>query len=306
MDNKSASSTHAYIRLHAAILLAGGTGLFGRLISIGELPLVCFRVILAALILGVMLSGRKSLHRLPWNSLWKIMGCGVLLSAHWVLFYGSIKAANVSIGAVCVSLIGFFTAIVEPILERRRLSGTELLLGMLTVIGIGLIFGMDVRYRLGIIIGVLSSLVFTFFSIFSKKIQAGTGHSSSTMLFYELAGGAPVLVLLIPVYSWIFPEVSIVPSCKDMLYLLLFSSLFTIVPFLLQLQALRTVSAFTVNLSYNLEPVYTILLAMIIFNEAEELDWSFWAGISLIVSSVLLQTVRSRYRGQDSQESPDK
>jgi len=288
---------NAYIRLHTAILLAGGTGLFGRLISIGELPLVCIRVILASLILAAIMGANRRLHHIPWSHLWKIMGCGVLLSIHWVLYYGSIKAANVSIGAVCFALVGFFTAIIEPLLELRKPSWHELLLSVLTVLGIGLIFGLDARYRLGIGIGVLSSLVFTFFSIFSKKVQAETGHKSSTMLLYEMIGGAIVLILLTPLYSYIFPEVGIIPTWTDGWYLLLFASVFTIAPFLLQLQALRSISAFTVNLSYNLEPVYTILLAMIIFNEAGELNQSFWIGIMLIVMSVVMQTLSSKRSG---------
>jgi len=285
---------NAYIRLHTAILLAGGTGLFGRLISIGELSLVCIRVILASLILAAIMGANRRLHHIPWSHLWKIMGCGVLLSIHWVLYYGSIKAANVSIGAVCFALVGFFTAIIEPALEHRKPSWRELLLSLLTVLGIGLIFGLDARYRLGIGIGVLSSLVFTFFSIFSKKVQAETGHKSSTMLLYEMTGGAIVLTLLTPLYSWIFPKVGIIPTWRDSGYLLLFASVFTIAPFLLQLQALRSISAFTVNLSYNLEPVYTILLAMIIFNEAGELNQSFWIGIMLIVMSVVMQTLSNK------------
>lgn len=287
---------NAYIRLHTAILLAGGTGLFGRLISIGELPLVCIRVILASLILAAIMGANRRLHRMPLSHLWKIMGCGVLLSVHWVLYYGSIKAANISIGAVCFALVGFFTAIIEPTLEHRKPSWSELLLSLLTVLGIGLIFGLDARYRLGIGIGVLSSFVFTFFSIFSKKVQAETGHKSSTMLLYEMVGGAIILTLLTPLYSFIFPEVGIIPTWSDGWFLLLFASVFTIAPFLLQLQALRSISAFTVNLSYNLEPVYTILLAMIIFNEAGELNQSFWIGIMLIVMSVVMQTLSSRNR----------
>ena len=286
----------AYIRLHAAILLAGATGLFGRLVTIGELPLVCIRVILAALILGAIMATQRHLHRIPWAHLWKIMGCGILLSVHWVFYYGSIKAANVSIGAVCFALVGFFTAIIEPLLEHRRPSYKELLLSILTVVGIGLIFGLDARYRLGIAIGIVSSLLYTFFSIFSKKTQAATGHSSSTMLFYEMTGGAVVLILLTPLYSWLFPSAGIMPSWSDAGYLLLFAAAFTIVPFLLQLQALRSISAFTVNLSYNLEPVYTILLAMIIFHEAGELNHSFWLGIALIIFSVVLQTISSMYK----------
>lgn len=290
---KTTTKNDAYIRLHTAILLAGGTGLFGRLISIGELPLVFIRVLLAALILGAFMSAKNQLRMLAWKDLWKIMGCGVLLSIHWVFYYGSIKAANVSIGAVCFALVGFFTAILEPILTHRKFSWRELSLSLLALMGIGLIFGLDARYRLGIGIGTASSFVYTFFSIFSKKVQAQTCQRSSTMLLFELTGGALALLLLTPLYQKFFPHVAIVPTWCDGGYLLLFASIFTIIPFLLQLQALRTISAFTVNLSYNLEPVYSILLAMIIFDEANELNPSFWMGILLILFSVILQTVGS-------------
>lgn len=291
-------SNNAYFRLHLAILLAGGTGLFGRLISIGELPLVCYRVVLAALLLLLLLWGQKNPVLPSAKQMWQIAGCGVLLSGHWVFYYGSIKAANVSIGAVCFALVGFFTAIIEPAIDRRRPSWVELLLSALTVAGIMLIFGFSSQYRLGIGLGILSSLIFTFFSIFSKRVQASSGQSSSTMLLYEMLGGAVVLSLLMPVYHWWMPVVPIVPSWADAGYLLLFASVFTIAPFLLQLQALRSISAFTVNLSYNLEPVYTVSLAMILFSEASELDLWFWLGISLIILSVALQTWLSLRRSR--------
>lgn len=284
---------NAYVRLHAAILLAGGTGLFGRLISIGELPLVCIRVTLGALFLALVMGVGHKLHKIPVPHLLKIMGCGVLLSTHWVLYYGSIKYSNVSIGAVCFALVGFFTAIVEPALARHKPAWNELALSLLTLAGICLIFGFDARYRLGIGIGVASSLAYTFFSLGSKRVQATTNHKSSTMLLYELIGGGIVLTTLLPAYAYLFPHVRMVPTPQDWLYLLLFSSVFTVLFFLLHFQALRSISAFTVNLSYNLEPVYTILLAMLLFGEASELNLSFWIGILLIILSVVLQTVLS-------------
>lgn len=291
----------AFIRLHFAVLIAGGTGLFGRLITIGELPLVCFRVILSAVILWAVLAYRMKAKRVeqcaPKMSrrlLMQIMGCGVLLSVHWVFYYGSIKAANVSIGAVCFALVGFFTALAEPIFGRHRPSWREIALGAFSVVGIALIFGLDPRYRLGIALGVVSSILYTLFSIACKRVQGDSGVSSSTMLLYEMIGGGIVLTLVTPLYAKVFPEVSIVPSGQDLIMLLLFASVFTIAPFLLQLQALRHISAFTVNLTYNLEPVYTILLAMLIFGEAGELNFSFYLGIAFIISSVLLQMKTSK------------
>lgn len=285
----SSSSGNAYWRLHAAVLLAGGTGLFGRLITVGELPLVCYRVILASLLLVLLLGIRRQLHAISAQQLWKIMGCGVLLSIHWVFYYGSIKAANVSIGAVCFALVGFLTAVVEPIVYRHKPSWKELLLGLLSVAGILLIFGLDARYRLGILLGIVSSIIYTFFSLASKQVQASSRETSSTMLLYEMIGGAIILLLATPVYARLFPDVAIIPSGHDIVWLILFATLFTIAPFLLQLQALRHISAFTVNLTYNLEPVYTVLLAILFFHEATELSAIFWIGISLIILSVLLQ-----------------
>lgn len=287
------SNTNAYVRLHMAILLAGGTGLFGRLISIRELPLVCMRVVLAAMILSVVLAARKKLKKHERSQVLKAMGCGILLSIHWVFYYGSIKAANVSIGAVCFALVGFLTAIIEPVIHRHKPSWKELLLGMLTAFGIALIFGFDTRHRLGIGIGFLSSLMYVFFSISSKSVQAETGLNSSHMLLYELIGGGAVLMLLTPLYALAFPQAQIIPTARDMGFLILFASVFTVLFFLLHLQALREIPVFTVNLSYNLEPVYTITLAMILFGEAKELNFSFWGGIALIILSVVLQNVVS-------------
>lgn len=291
----------AFIRLHLAVLIAGGTGLFGRLITIGELPLVCFRVILGAAVLWIVLAFREYTKRVGEYSpklsrglLMQIMGCGVLLSVHWVFYYGSIKAANVSIGAVCFALVGFFTAIAEPFFGRHRPSWRELALGAFSVVGIALIFGLDPRYRLGIGLGVVSSVLYTFFSIACKRVQGNSGVSSSTMLLYEMIGGGLVLTLATPIYAKAFPDVCIIPSGHDVVMLILFASVFTIAPFLLQLQALRHISAFTVNLTYNLEPVYTILLAMLIFGEAGELNFAFYLGISFIIASVLLQMKTSK------------
>lgn len=296
----------AFIRLHLAVLIAGGTGLFGRLVTIGELPLVAVRVVLAALLLAIILLPASLRSRKPhrWiisagkvptrRELWQIMGCGVLLSVHWVFYYGSIKAANVSIGAVCFALVGFFTAFIEPLVGRHRPSWRELGLGLLSVVGIALIFGLDARYRLGIGLGVVSSLIYVFFSISSKRVQADSGCSSSTMLLYEMVGGGIVLLAATPLYALAFPSVGVVPTSRDWVFLLLFASVFTIVPFLLQLQALRHISAFTVNLTYNLEPVYTIALAMLIFGEANELNFAFYLGITFIVASVFLQTRRGK------------
>lgn len=158
----------------------------------------------------------------------------------------------------------------------------------MTVCGIVLIFQFDTRYRTGIIIGVISSALAALFTITNKKV--GVRHASSMMLFYEMIGGFLGLTCLLPFYLHFFPVETILPGMTNFLYLLLLSLVCTIGLYLLQIQVLKQVSAFTVNLSYNLEPVYSIILAMLFFGEAKELNLAFYAGLGLILLSVLLQT----------------
>lgn len=253
-------------------------------------------MIIAAMVLWGVLRMSHAVSLPPRRHLLRMSGCGMLLAIHWVLFYASIKASNVSIAVVCIALNGFFTALLEPLIIHRRFSWRELLLSLITLAGIMLIFGLDTRHRTGIIIGTFSSLFYTLFSIASKQVQQRDRYSSSTMLLYELLAGWLLLTLAMPVYALAWPEAHILPHGIDWALLLVFASVFTIGPFLTQLQALRTISAFTVNLSYNLEPIYSIVLAMIIFNEGQELNASFWIGVGLIILSVVLQTAHSKWQ----------
>lgn len=285
----------ALIKLHISIVLAGFTGLFGKLVTLNEGLLVWYRMLFAALLLFLILWGRGLLQKVSFREMLKIGGTGLLLGLHWVFFYGSIKAANVSIGVVCFSLVGFFTALLEPLIIQRRVSAKELLFSLITVLGIVLIFQFDMRYRTGIIIGVLSSALAALFTITNKKV--GRNHASGTMLLYEMIGGFLGLSCLLPFYLHYFPVETILPGTQNLIYLLVLALVCTIGLYLLQIQVLQTISAFTVNLSYNLEPVYSIILAMLFFGEAKELNIAFYAGLGLILLSVLLQTREALKRG---------
>ena len=279
-----------FIQLHLSVLLAGFTGLFGKLITLNEVDIVWYRMLFTSCILlvftGLPKVGRKKFLQLS--------GCGALLGLHWMLFYGSIKASNVSIGVICFSLVGFFTAICEPIVLRRRFLWMELLLSLITVAGILCIFSFDARYRYGIMIGVVSSLVCALYVIFNKK--ASVGVRSRDVLMSQMSGGLVAVSLIIPLYLCFFPStqsVVVVPDGTNLWFMLCHALFCTVGMYLLQIQALKRLSAFTVNLSYNLEPCYTIALAFLIFGEGREVNFSFYLGIALIVLSVLLQTLRT-------------
>ena len=191
-------------------------------------------------------------------------------------------------------MIGFFTALFEPLIFKKRLSWTELLLSLITVAGVLCIFSLDARYRYGIAIGVVSSAVCALYAICNKK--ASVGVRSRTVLMYQMSGGLMAISVIIPLYLLVFPSqqpIMVVPKDSNLWFMLCHALFCTVGMYLLQIQALKRLSAFTVNLTYNLEPCYTIILAFLVFGEGREINFSFYIGISLILLSVLLQSMRA-------------
>ncbi len=294
---------NAFLSLHLSILLAGWTGIFGKLIDLSAYLLVWWRALVGGIALWAILVMLKKLQTTTWRDRLSILTLGACLGIQWIGFYAAIKESNVSIGVVTFSTVGFFTALFEPLLERRCPSLKEIGFSLLTILGIALIFHFDSRYRLGIFYGVLSAAGAALIAIFMKRSQRR--HNAQTVLLWEFAGAFVVLSAGLPLLFHISPDTVFWPSLwPDSLYILLFSTVVTIGMYLLQLAALQRVSAFTVNLSYNLEPIYSILIAMVLFDEAHELNGAFWVGLALIALSVVLQTVSVlRSRRLESQEA---
>ena len=282
-----------YFLLHLSVFIAGFTGVLGRLITLDSAILVWWRMAAAALIMFLYLRivethGRASLQKYRFKDVLQMGGVGMLLCLHWVFFYASIKASNVSIGVVCFSLVGFFTALFEPIINKHRFSGREFLFSLLTILGIYLIFQFDSRYRLGIALGVVSSALYALFAIANQRV--GKHYEAKNMLLWEMVGGLIGLTCLLPLYNMFFPIERFYPVGMDYAYLAFMVVVCTIGLCLLQIIVLQRIPAFTVNLTYNLEPVYSIILSMFIFHEYKELNFSFVVGIALIIISVILQT----------------
>lgn len=289
MEQKS-NIKKAFIQLHISAILAGFTGLFGKLVTLNETTLVWYRIFFTAAIL-VVFTGFPKVER---KKLLQIIGVGTLLGLHWLLFYASIKASNVSIGVVCFASMCFFTSIFEPIIFHKKFSVVEMLLSLITVGGLVCIFSFDSRYRVGIIIGILSAAACSLYGTFCKKVEPGV--KARTMLLYQMVGGLIGVSIIIPIYLSIYPSsqpVCVIPEGANLWWLLSLALFCTVGLYMLQIIVLRTLSAFTVNLTYNLEPCYTILIAFIAFGEARELNASFYVGIAMVILSVVLQTLRS-------------
>ncbi len=280
----------ALIQLHIAVFLAGFTAILGKLIGLNEGLLVWYRLLITVLTLALILFLKKQLQRIALKDAVQISGVGMIVAAHWVTFYGSVKYANVSVALVCFSASGFFTAFFDPLIFKRRISIAEVLLGLLAIAGIYIIFDFHPQYKVGIIFGILSAIGAALFPIFNKKLL--TRFTPKTLTLYELGGGFLVLSLLLPFYLQQFPATYYLPTNWDWVWLFVLAWLCTVLCFDLQLNALKKISPFTANLTYNLEPVYGIILAFIFFRENKLLNRHFYIGVGLILLAVILQMCR--------------
>lgn len=280
----------AFLQLHLAILLAGFTAILGKLITLNEGYLTLYRLILSSATLFLLLYFRKELKRIPVRSIFKLFGIGAIVALHWIFFYGSIKYSNVSVSVTCLSAIGFFTSICEPLIMRRRIDMVEVFLGLLAICGIYLIFDFYPEYKMGIIFGLISALLACLFPIFNKRVL--TQYDSKTVTFYEMTGGMLALFFILPIYFQFFPAAYAIPTWSDFLWLLILAWGCTVFAFILSLNALSKLSAFTTNLSYNFEPIYSIIMAFIIFKENKLLGSGFYYGLLLIMTAVSLQMLR--------------
>lgn len=283
----------ALIQLHVAVFLAGFTAILGVLIKLNEGLLVWYRLLITVCTLFIILYVKKKLRRLPVKEILKIFGVGAIVAIHWVTFYGSIKYSNVSVALVCFSATGFFTAFFEPLLLKRNFIWAEVLLGILAIAGIGIIFGFHPQYKMGILFGMISAMGSALFPIFNKELVKK--FEPETVTLYELGGGLITLTLLVPLYLMKFPATYYFPTLTDWGWLLILAWACTVLGFHLQLNALKKISAFTANLTYNLEPVYGIILAFIFFNEAAVLDWHFYLGLLFILTAIILHMLRLRH-----------
>lgn len=282
----------SYIVLHIAVILAGFTGVFGKLISLNEGLLVFYRVLFSTIILFGIQKFSNNTEKLSFREKINIGKIGLFITIHWVFFYASIKYSNISIGVVCYCLTSFFTAVFNPLINRVPFKISELLLSMLTLAGIAMIFHFDSSYQLGIMLGGISSAFAALYTIYNERLV--NTYDSRQINFYQMTFGTIGLGAVLPVYLCFFPAQSLLPNMTDVFYLLFLAAFCTVTLYILFAESLKRLSAFTVNLSFNLEPVYAIILAFIFFNEGKEVNLAFYAGLSFVMLSVILQSVFSR------------
>jgi drug/metabolite transporter (DMT)-like permease len=280
----------ALLRMHLAVFIWGFTGVLGRAITLNEGLLVWWRLLITVITLWVVFYFLGWIRKIKRKDFFKIAAIGTVLALHWLCFYGSIKYANVSVALTCLATSGLFSAIIEPIFFRKRINAIELFLGLFALAGIAIIYFSNLKFSVGIYIGLAASLFTVLVSVMNKKLV--DGHEPQTICLYQLTGGFLGLSLLMPLYNYLFPSKVMVPVGYDWLWLVILSWLCTIITFFLYIYALRRLSAFTMNLTLTLEPVYGIILAFVFYNESKDLSQYFYIGFGLILLAVILQMRR--------------
>ncbi len=280
----------ALIQIHLAVLLWGFTGVLGRAILLDAPVLVWYRMLLTAVFMAVILFYRKQWVRIAPRDMVQLALVGCLMGLHWVAFYGSIKYANASIALVCLSTASVFTSLLDPLVNKSRHDKIEILLGLLALSGVYFIYQFQQFYGLGIVFGVIAAILSSVFTVLNKRIASK--YPARTMVFYEMGTGWILITLLMPLYMNYKPEAALIPAGWDWILLVILSLCCTVWAQSLALNALKHISSFTATLSVNLEPVYGILLAFLLFQENKELHGGFFLGMGLILLSVILQMIR--------------
>jgi drug/metabolite transporter (DMT)-like permease len=280
---------NALLKMHLAVFLWGFTGVLGKAININAFPLVWYRTFITALIFISILLYKGEFRKVDKNEMVRFFGIGSIIAVHWVAFYGSIKYANASIALTCLATAGIFTALLEPFVLKQKFNIQELLVGFIALIGMYCIYHFDIQFGLGILLGMIASMLSAVFTILNKRIIHK--YPSQLVAFYEIGSGFIFLTLLSPLFFYYFPTADYTPTWEDAGWLFVLCLVCTVWGQSLALNALKKLSSFTTVLIVNLEPVYGILLAIIFYHENKQLGLGFYIGILLIASSVALHTI---------------
>jgi drug/metabolite transporter (DMT)-like permease len=273
-----------YLHLHFLVFIAGFTAILGKKITIGASEIVWYRMAIAAVLMFIYIKIIKLNIRVSKKTILKFSAAGIIIALHWVTFFESIKQSNVSITLAMFSSGAFFASFIEPLFFKRRILVYEILFGLIVVLGVFLITSSELNYINGIILGLLSALFSTLFAVINGKFIER--YNATVISFYEFISGVFFLSLFIYFSGTQFDVEFFTLSKMDWIYILILASVCTAYAFIGAVEVMRYISPFTVILSYNLEPIYGIILALILFPETEKMSPQFYIGAVLIILTV--------------------
>ncbi len=278
-----------YLMLHFIVLIWGFTAILGLLISLPSLELVFYRTLIAAVGMAAVCFISKRPLMVPWPEMLKIAGVGVLISLHWIFFFWSAKLSTASVCLAGMATTSLWTAFVDPIVSRTKIKWYEVALGLLVISGLLVIFQFETGYWLGLLMALFSAFLGALFSVLNGRLTLK--HSPYQITFYEMAAACVFALAFMPVYAAFLTEgqpLQLAWNGLDWLWLLILGGVCTVYAFSVSVELMKRLSVFTINLTVNLEPVYGIVLAVLVFGESEKMTPQFYLGTLIILVSVLL------------------
>jgi drug/metabolite transporter (DMT)-like permease len=278
-----------YIKLHFIVLLWGFTAILGRLIEIPSTELVFYRTLVAAFALFAFLKFKKENIIIDKKGMWQILFTGVLISLHWILFFESARISNVSVCLAGMATSSLWTSLLEPISSGKKTKWYEVALGLVVILGLYVVFHFEFQYVLGLAMAIFSALLASIFSITNSKFSQKYNHF--TITFYEMIGAFFTTALLIPAYNYGVAKdfgFHALPNLYDWIYIAILALVCTVYAYSIAVELMKRISAFAINLTVNMEPVYGILLAVLFFDEHNTMTNGFYLGTLIILLAVLI------------------
>jgi len=268
------------------VVILGFTGILGKLITLETIYLVWYRMGFAFLALAFFLFLKKNLFSVSKRNFIGILGVGFLVTVHWLCFFESIKVSTVSIAVVCLSTSSLFSALIEPIFFKRKLLVYEVIMGVGVVLALAFVMGTETRYFLGYVYGILSALLGTLFTLFNAKYIKKVNAAQITMI--EMLAGV-ILISCLFIVNKDFTVFTSTLYMTDLYYLIILSVVCTAIVFVWMTEVMRHISPYSLIMAINLEPIYSIILALLIFGDNELMSSSFYIGSSIIIGIVFLE-----------------
>lgn len=283
----------SYLHLHLIVFIWGFTAVLGALISLDALPLVWFRMLFAVGFIAVYIVLKKNSLKISTKTAVQFLFAGLIIALHWFTFFKAIKISNISVTLACLSTGAFFTSLLEPILYGKKIVWYEVFFGLLVVFGLYIIFNVEGNYFYGMLIALSSAFLSALFAVINSKFVKQ--HHPIVISFYELSGGVVFFTFLLLVTNSFSPTFFLL-SVKDLMYLMILSSVCTAYAFIASTSIMKFLSPYTVMLTINLEPIYGIILAVLIFKDKERMSFEFYIGAVIILLTVLLNAVIKSYK----------
>jgi len=286
-----------YVKLHFIVFLWGFTAILGNEISIDTTDVVLYRTGFAAIILAIIMKVRKRAFKFSTSAIIQFLVTGLVVSAHWVTFFEAARISTVSVCLAGMATTTFWTSLVEPLFKKQRIQPFQVVLGLVVIFGLYLIFKFEFTYAKGLALAVFSALLAAIFSVLNSKFTLE--YPPYGITFYEMLASSVGLLIFIPFYKTYVLEaesIYVMPNSQDWIYLLILSGVCTVYAFVESVELLKRISAFAVNLTINLEPVYGIILALLIYGEKEQMSNGFYSGTLVIILAVLSYPVMRKIK----------